>query len=59
MKKQDVLDLLCEQPEDLDIDKFIYTLWFRRKLERAIAQADVEDGMPHEEFVRTSDAWLD
>jgi hypothetical protein len=59
MKKSEVLEILRDQPEELDIDKLIYTLWFRRKLELAIAQADAEEGMAHEEFVQLSDEWLD
>ncbi len=58
MKKREVLELLRDQPEDLDIDRFIYTLWFRRKLQRALAEADADEGTPHEEFVRLSDEWL-
>ena len=59
VKKRDVLELLRDQPEDLDIDKFIYTLWVRRKIERALAEAQNDEGMSHKEFVRESDAWLD
>jgi hypothetical protein len=57
--KSDVLELLRDQPEDLDIDKFIYTLWVRRKIERALAQAETDEGMSHEESARESDKWLD
>ncbi|MGH2586019.1 MAG: hypothetical protein ACRDJE_13990 [Dehalococcoidia bacterium] len=59
MKKSDVLELLRDEPEELDIDKFIYTLWVRRKIERALAEADEDEGISHEEFVRQSDKWLD
>jgi hypothetical protein len=58
MKKSDVLELLQNLPVDLDINAFIYALWFRRKIERALAEADEVEGIPHEEFVRESDAWL-
>jgi hypothetical protein len=59
MKKTDVLELLKGEPEELDIDKFIYTLWVRRKIERALAEAEKDAGISHEDFVRESDAWLD
>lgn len=49
MKKSDVLEILEDLPEDLDIDKFIYTLWFRRKLELAEASPE-ENDIPHEEM---------
>jgi hypothetical protein len=58
MKKRDVLELLQEMPEDLDIEKLIYTLYVRRKIELALAEAEHDEGMPHEEFVRQSDEWL-
>ncbi len=62
MKKSDILELMRELPEDLDdnaVDRFIYTLWVRRKIEHALAEADREEGMPHDEFVRVSDEWLE
>ncbi len=55
--KSDVLELLQDQPEDLDIDKFIYTLWVRRKIERSLASPEEED-IPHEEVERMIDEWL-
>ena len=58
MTKADILELPREQPEDLDIDKFIYTLHVRRKIERALEEADKDEDMSHEEFVRLSDEWL-
>lgn len=59
MKKSDVLELLRDMPEDLDIDKFIYTLFVRRKIEQGLADADAGDEISHEEFVKLSDEWLD
>jgi len=57
MKKSDVLELLQHEPEDLDVDKFIYTLWVRRKIERALASPEEED-IPHEEVEGMIDEWL-
>lgn len=59
MKKTDVLELLREQPEDLDIDRFIYTLYVRRQIEIGIAAADASDEISHEEFVELSEQWLE
>ena len=58
MKKSEILELLQDQPEDLDIDKVIYTLWFRRKIDAALREADEDEGIPHEEVMREFDEWL-
>jgi hypothetical protein len=58
MKKSDVLELLRDQPEDLDIDKFLYTLYVRRQIELGIAAADAGDEISHEEFEEMSEGWL-
>jgi hypothetical protein len=54
MKKGDVLELLEEMPEDLDVEKLIYTLHLRQKLE--IAEADLA---PHDEVEREMEEWRD
>lgn len=40
MKKSEILKTLRAQPEDLDIDAFIYTLFVRRQIEQGLADAD-------------------
>jgi hypothetical protein len=42
MKKQDVLALLSELPEEFDASQFVYTLTLKHKLERA--EADLTAG---------------
>lgn len=42
MKKQEVLALLSELPEEFDASQFVYTLTLRHKLERA--EADLAAG---------------
>ena len=61
MKKAELVEIVNDLPDDadVDIDKLIYTLWVRRKIERALADAEHDEGISHEEFVRESDAWLD
>ena len=61
MKQSDVLDLLKDMPEEIDVDKLLYTLWFRRKIELAVAAADADDdeGIPHEAIEREFETWLD
>lgn len=58
MKKSDVLELLRDMPEELDVDKFIYTLYVRRMIERGMADADAGREISHEEFERLSEEWL-
>ena len=59
MKKSDVLELLKDMPEEIDVDKLIYTLYLKRKLE--LAEADITAGrvIPHEEVEREMEAWRD
>ena len=58
MKKNDVLALLREMPDDIDTDDLMYRLYLRQKLEAAEAAAETEDVIPHDEVVRGSEAWL-
>jgi predicted transcriptional regulator len=59
MRKSDVLDLLRDMPDELDIEKLIYMLYVRRKIELGRAAADAGQVITHEEFVRQSDEWRD
>jgi hypothetical protein len=58
VRKSDVIELLRDMPEEIDVDKLIYTLYFRRKIE--VAEADAEAGreISHEEFEKLSNEWL-
>ncbi len=58
MKKDDVLALLRDMPEDIDTDDLLYRLSLRQKLEAAEAAAEAWDVIPHDEVVRQSDKWL-
>ena len=58
MMKSEVFDLLRDLPEDLDIDKFIYTLYVRCQFELGIAAADAGEEISHEEFENLSEEWL-
>ena len=58
MKKNDVLELLREMPDEIDADELMYRLYLKQKLESAEAAAAAGDIMPHDEVVRQSDAWL-
>jgi hypothetical protein len=58
MKKNDVLALLREMPDDIDTDDVLYRLYLRQKLEAAEAAAETGDVISHEEVIRRSEAWL-
>ena len=58
MKKNDVLALLREMPDDIDTDDLMYRLYLRQKFEAAEAAVETGDIIPHDEVVRRSDEWL-
>ncbi|HEX7343942.1 MAG TPA: hypothetical protein VF398_06740 [bacterium] len=58
MKKNEVLELLREMPDDIDADDLIYRLYLKQKLEVGEAAAEAGDLMSHEEVVRRSNEWL-
>ena len=58
MKKSDVLEALRDQPEEFDLDKFVYALYFREKMAVAVADADAGREISQEEFERLTDEWL-
>ena len=58
MKKNDILELLREMPEEVDVDDLIYRLYLKQKLEAAEDAVKAGDLIPHDEVVRRSDEWL-
>jgi predicted transcriptional regulator len=58
VKKNDVLELLREMPEEVNVDDLIYRLYLKQKLEAAEAAAKAGDLIPHDEVVRWSGEWL-
>ena len=57
MTKSQVLKILRAQPEELDVDRLIYTLYVRRKIEQGIADADAGRVVSLEEIDRMIDEW--
>jgi hypothetical protein len=57
VKKSEIIEILEEQPEEVDVEKFIYALWLRRKIEAALVSPE-DDDIPHEEVERMIDEWL-
>ncbi len=58
MKKNEVLELLREMPDDIDADDLICRLYLKQKLEASEAAAETGEVIPHAEVVRRSDEWL-
>lgn len=57
MNKTEILQLLDEQPEDLDADQFIYTLYVRRAIEQGLADVDAGLEVSLDELDRMIDEW--
>lgn len=59
MKKDEVLAIVTNMPEEVDVDKLIYTLRLKHKRERA--EADVAGGrvVSQEEVEREMGEWRD
>jgi hypothetical protein len=59
MKKQEVLELLDEFPEDeVDPEELIHRLYLKEKLERAEEAVRSGDLLSHEELVERSQQWF-
>jgi len=46
VKKEEILELLREMPEDIDADDLIYRLYLKQKLETGEAAAEAGDVPP-------------
>jgi len=58
MKKQDVLDLMHDMPDEVDVEELMYRLYLRAKLEKAEAALEAGDVLTEEEVERLSEEWL-
>ena len=60
MKKTDGFELVeaLSMEDDVDADKLMYTLAFRREVEKGLAAADAGDDIPLEKFETLSEQWL-
>jgi hypothetical protein len=59
MKKQEVLNMLDQLPEDIDPEQLIHELYVRAKLERAEAAVQRGDVVSHDEVVKRSREWFE
>jgi hypothetical protein len=58
MKKQDVVELLDNFPEDVDAEKLIEVLYLKAKLEKAEAALDRGDILTQEQVVDETNKWF-
>lgn len=58
MKKSALLELLETMPDSLDLDKLMYTLHVRQKIEQAIEEAEDGDFIPQEELEEEVRSWF-
>jgi predicted RNA-binding protein YlqC (UPF0109 family) len=58
VKKSEIVELLRDLPEEIDVEKLIYTLYVRRQIEIGLADADAGRFITHQEFEKLSEEWL-
>jgi hypothetical protein len=59
MKKQDVLEVLKQFPEEFDAEQFMHHVYLRAKLEQAEEAVARNQVLSHEEVVRRSRQWFE
>jgi hypothetical protein len=57
LNKNDVLELVHKQPEDVDLARLIYTLYIRRQIELGTLPPDTREAFSLEKFERLSNEW--
>lgn len=58
MNRRDVVELMHDQPDEVDIEELMHRLYLRAKLERADAALAAGDVLTEDEVDRRSEAWL-
>ena len=57
MKKSELLGLLRDQPDDLDVERLLYTLYLRHRAELGLAAAATNQEYSPEKFAELSRQW--
>ena len=58
MKREDVIRLMDDMPDEVDIETLLYRLYLLYKIDRAEAAIAVGDIIPHEEVMRMLNRWV-
>jgi hypothetical protein len=58
MKKQEILQLLDQLPDDLDPEQLMHELYLKMKLARAEEAVAEGRTVSHEEVIRRTEAWF-
>jgi hypothetical protein len=58
VKKQELLELIDQLPDDVDPEELIHKLYLKAKLERAEAAVANGNVVPQREVVKRSDEWF-
>lgn len=53
-----MLEILRDMPEELDIERLMYTLYVRQKIERAISDKNAGRVYTQEEVERRVESWF-
>ena len=57
--KQELIRLIKKQPADGTAEDVVRELIFHIEIVQALAEADYENGIPHEEMMRQIQEWFD
>ena len=58
MKKQEVLDIIEQLPDEIDGEQLMHELYLKAKLDRAEAAVAKGDVVSHEEAIKRSREWF-
>ncbi len=58
MQRETVQQVVCELPEDVDVDTLVEKLYLLEKLELGEQQLARGEGIPHEEAKKRLEKWL-
>ena len=58
MQKEKVQQVVCELPEEVDVDTLVEKLYLLEKLELGEQQLARGEGVPHEEAKKRLEKWL-
>jgi predicted transcriptional regulator len=58
MRKQDVLDIVREMPDEVDVDELHYRLYLFQKVREGEAAFEAGESIPQKEVERQTESWL-